>query len=87
MLLGFCVVWHGFGCLSVSNRVERPRRPSLGSGDGLACPATMPTSFAWAAGDADTGLFLAVDGTTGCFTVAVGGELWLASSQCVSPDT
>ena len=44
-----------------------------------SCPATL-SSPSWTAGNS-TGLALSVDAATGCFTVAVAGEVWLASSH------
>jgi hypothetical protein len=46
---------------------------------GVSCPSSI-ASPTWTAG-AGEGLALAVDDTSGCFTLSVDGELWLASSH------
>lgn len=45
-----------------------------------SCPAPL-VSPSYTFGNITHGLALAVSGGTGCFTVTVDGELWLASSR------
>ena len=51
----------------------------FGGAEAASCPASI-ASPTWSVGNS-TGLRLDVDAATGCFTVAVDGTTWLASSH------